>query len=103
MSGNQYFLSIIDDHSRKVWVWFLKTKDETFSKFCEWKKLVENQVYRRVKCLRTDNGLEFCNSMFDEFCRKHGVERLRTCTCTPQQNDVAERMNKTIWRRPCAC
>lgn len=31
MSSNQYFLSIIDDHSRKVWIYFLKSKDETFT------------------------------------------------------------------------
>ena len=35
MSGSQYFLSLIDDHSRKVWLCFLKTKDETFLNFCE--------------------------------------------------------------------
>lgn len=43
MAGNQYFLSIIDDKSRKVWLMYLKTKDETFDRFCEWKELVENQ------------------------------------------------------------
>lgn len=88
-SGNRYFLSIIDDHSRKVWIWFLRTKDETFDSFSEWKSLVENQVDRRVKCLRTDNGLEFCNHVFDEFCRKYGIKRHRTCSYTPQQNGVA--------------
>lgn len=55
----QYFLSIINDHSRKVWVYFLTTKDEAFSNFCEWKTLVENQVNKKVKYLRTDNGSEF--------------------------------------------
>lgn len=33
---------------------FLKTKDEIFSSFCEWKKQVENQADRKVKYLRTD-------------------------------------------------
>lgn len=57
LSGKQYFLSIIDDKTRKVWLYFLRTKDETFDKFCEWKELVENRVDRKVKCLRTNNGL----------------------------------------------
>ena len=96
LSGKQYFLSIIDDRTRKVWIYFLKTKDETFDRFCEWKELVENQVDKRVKCLRTDNGLEFCNTRFDAYCKTHGIERHRTCTYTPQQNGVAERMNRTI-------
>ncbi|AAF19226.1 Highly similar to Ta1-3 polyprotein [Arabidopsis thaliana] len=99
ISGKQYFLSIIDDKTRKVWLYFLKSKDETFDKFCEWKSLVENQVNKKVKCLRTDNGLEFCNSRFDSYCKEHGIERHRTCTYTPQQNGVAERMNRTIMEK----
>lgn len=35
LSRKQYFLSIIDDYTRKVWVYFLATKDEAFSKFRE--------------------------------------------------------------------
>ena len=65
--GSFGFTSIIDDYSRKLWVYFLATKDEAFLKFREWKKLVENQVDKKVRCLRTDNGLEFCNIAFDEF------------------------------------
>lgn len=99
MSGNQYFLSLIDDHSRKVWLCFLKTKDETFQNFCEWKTRVENQVDKKVKYLRTDNGLEFCNKAFNEFCKKEGITRHRTCTYTPQQNGVAERMNRTLMEK----
>ena len=68
--GNRYFLSIIDDFSRKVWVYLLKSKDQTLESFKTWKTLVENQVDRKVKCLRTDNGLEFCNTAFDNFVKK---------------------------------
>jgi len=53
----QYFMSVIDDYTRKVWVYFLKTKDEAFEKFVDWVSLVENQSDNRVKTLRTDNGL----------------------------------------------
>ncbi|CAA7015031.1 unnamed protein product [Microthlaspi erraticum] len=99
LPGKQYFLSIIDDKTRKVWLMFLKTKDETFDKFCEWKNLVENQMNKIVKVLRTDNGLEFCNVKFDDYCRTHGIERHRTCTYTPHQNGVAERMNRTLMEK----
>lgn len=99
LSGKHYFLSIIDDKSRKVWLMFLKSKDETFDMFCEWKELVEKQVNKKVKVLRTDNGLEFCNRKYEEYCRKQGIERHRTCTYTPQQNGVAERMNRTVMEK----
>lgn len=58
--------------------------------------MVENQVDKKVKYLRTDNGLEFVNIAFNEFCRKAGITRHRTCTYMPLQNGVAERMNWTI-------
>ncbi|KAH9647652.1 hypothetical protein KPL70_025267 [Citrus sinensis] len=44
LGGNSYFLSIIDDYSRRVWVYALKHKDQVFNKFKEWKTLVENQT-----------------------------------------------------------
>lgn len=96
LSGCKYFLTFIDDYSRRVWIYFLKTKDEPFQKFEEWKILVENQTQKKLKCLRTDNGLEFCNNLFDKACRDSGVKRHKTCQYTPQQNGVSERMNRTI-------
>ena len=32
--------------------------------------MVEKQTSKQVKCLRTDNGLEFCNEKFNNFCKK---------------------------------
>ena len=95
-SGSKYFISFIDDYSRKVWIYFLKTKDEAFSKFKEWKEAVENQTKKKIKCLRTDNGLEFCNLQFDKLCKDSGIKRHKTCLYTPQQNGVSERMNRAI-------
>lgn len=65
----KYFVTFIDDYSKKVWIDFLKAKSEVFSKFREWKVAVETQTERKVKCLRTDNGLEFCNQEFDNYCK----------------------------------
>lgn len=92
-------MTFIDDFTRKVWIYFLRTKDEAFRTFVEWKTMVENQSNRKVKKLRTDNGLEFCNQEFDGFCKQEGVVRHRTCAYTPQQNGIAERMNRTIMEK----
>lgn len=99
LAGSRYFITFIDDYSRKVWISFLRSKDEAFQSFKEWKLLVENQTGKRVKCLRTDNGLEFCNKAFDELCKNSGIKRHKTCAYTPQQNGVAERMNRTIMNK----
>ncbi|KAH9679832.1 hypothetical protein KPL71_026291 [Citrus sinensis] len=50
----------------------------------------------KLKTLRTYNGLEYCNKLFEEFCEKNGIQRHKTVTYTPQQNGLAERMNKTL-------
>ncbi|KAH9662167.1 hypothetical protein KPL70_024758 [Citrus sinensis] len=96
LSGGRYFMSLIDDYSRKVWIYILKTKDQALEKFKVWKSLVENQSGFKLKCLRTDNGLEFCSKEFEEFCQKHGIKRHKTVRFTPQQNGLAERMNRTL-------
>lgn len=78
LGGNRYFVTFIDDFSRKVWNYALKHKDQVFEKFKEWKSLVENQNSNRVKKLRTDNGLEFCNQQFRSYCPNGGIARHRT-------------------------
>ena len=62
--GRCYMMTIIDDFSRKVLVYFLWHKNETFPTFRKWKILVETQIGKNVKKLRTDNGLEFCSGDF---------------------------------------
>uniref|UniRef100_A0A2N9GCQ1 Integrase catalytic domain-containing protein n=1 Tax=Fagus sylvatica TaxID=28930 RepID=A0A2N9GCQ1_FAGSY len=94
--GAQYFMSFIDDYSRKAWVYFLKNKSEAFAKFKVWKAEVENQTGRKIKCLRTDNGTEYRDGDFLKFYEEHGIKRHFTVRKTPQQNGVAERLNRTI-------
>ena len=59
LAGNQYFLTFIDDFTRKIWVYFFKNKSEVFEKFQNFKALVENQSGLRIKVLRTDRGGEY--------------------------------------------
>ncbi|XP_031249850.1 uncharacterized protein LOC116107700 [Pistacia vera] len=94
--GSIYFMSIVDDYSRKVWVFLLRSKNEALERLKSWQTLVKNQVDKKVKALRTDNGLKFCNSEFDRYCSDQGILRHRTVRGTPQQNGVAERMKRTL-------
>ncbi|KAL5768311.1 hypothetical protein ACOSQ2_015094 [Xanthoceras sorbifolium] len=97
--GARYLLTFIDDFSRKVWVFFLKNKNDVFDTFKSWKTLIEKQTGKQIKRLRTDNGLEFCSGDFNRFCEDEGIVRHRTVVKTPQQNGVAERMNRTLLER----
>jgi hypothetical protein len=58
--------------------------------------MVEKQTERKLKVLRTDNGMEFCSGDFNSFYRKEGIMTHHTIPYTPQQNGVAECMNRTI-------
>ena len=49
LSGYVYYVSFIDDYSRKTWIYFLKGKNEVFNKFKEFKALVENLSEKKIK------------------------------------------------------
>ena len=78
---------------------FLKEKSDTFDKFKTWCKAVEVKKGHGLKCLRTDNALEFLSKEFDLFRKLKGIKRHRTSPGIPQQNGVAERMNRTLLER----
>jgi hypothetical protein len=59
LGKSMYYVSFIDDFSRKTWIYFLRKKSEVFDRFKEFKALVENQTEKRIKVLRTDNGRDF--------------------------------------------
>ncbi|GJV58449.1 putative ribonuclease H-like domain-containing protein [Tanacetum coccineum] len=57
---------------------------------------IENQLSHRVKIIRSDNGTEFKNRDMLEFCGNKGIKQEYSNARTPQQNGVAERMNRTL-------
>lgn len=98
LGGALYFVTFIDDHSRKVWAYTLKTKDQVLDVFKHFQAKVERETGRQLKCVRSDNGGEYIGP-FDQYCTNHGIRHEKTVKKTPQQNGVAERMNRTILER----
>lgn len=92
----KYILTFIDDFSRKAFVYFIKSKSETLNTFIEFKKYIELQTEKKIKVLRTDNGGEYCSTDFNGYCKNNGIKHQLTTAYTPQQNGVAERMNRTL-------
>ena len=68
LSGYVYYVSFIDDFSRNTWIYFMKNKDEVFSKFKEFKDLIKNHAEKKIKTFRSDNGREFTSDEFKELC-----------------------------------
>ena len=58
--------------------------------------MIEKCTRKQIKTLQIDNGLEFCNTQFNDFCKKEVIVRHRIVRHTPQQNGVAEHMNQTL-------
>ena len=96
LSRYVYYVSFIDDYSRKNQRYFLKRRDEVFEKFKEFKALVENVPEKNIKILKSDNGGEFTSTEFNDFCKEDGVKREITTPYNPQQNGVAKRKNRSI-------
>ncbi|KAL5494293.1 hypothetical protein EMCRGX_G015594 [Ephydatia muelleri] len=69
LGGAEYFLSFIDDKTRYVWVYFLRNKD---------------------------NGGECTSRKFQEYLKTEGVRHELTIPKNPEQNGVAERINRTL-------
>jgi len=96
MGGRCYYVSFIDDHTRKTWVYFMKEKSEMFAHFQIFKMLAEKQTWLQVKCLRLDGGGEYFSSEFTTYLKMHGIQRQFTCRYISQQNGVVEKKNKHI-------
>jgi hypothetical protein len=96
IGGSFYFLTFIDDFSRKIWIYFLRHKSETFEKFKEFKAEAEKQSGKYIKVLRSDGGGEYNSDEFANFYKSQGIIMQTTARYTPQQNGVAERKNQTI-------
>lgn len=74
--GNMYyFLTLIDDYLRKIWVYLMKNKNENLGIFLKGKKMVETQTGRNVKKLLSDNGGKYNNDVFLQVYRDEGIVR----------------------------
>jgi transposase InsO family protein len=62
MGGKWYVPVIVDDYSRYSWVFFLSLR-------------LNNEHPNCLKAICSDNGTEFRNASFDQFCLKHGVDQ----------------------------
>jgi transposase InsO family protein len=79
-----YVLVIVDDYSRYFWVFFLESKDEVFEYFQRLTLRLNNEHLKNLKAIRNDNGTEFRNASFDQFCLEHGVNQQFSAPHVPQ-------------------
>ena len=96
LGGAQYFVTFIDNFSKKIWIYFLANKSQVLSKFQHLVNLLETSTGRRIQALRTDNGGEYTSANFRDYCLAKGIAREFTPPYTPQCNGIAERRNRSL-------
>ncbi|CAH9129521.1 unnamed protein product [Cuscuta epithymum] len=96
ISGARYFLSIVDDFTRGVWVYLMKNKSEVSQLLIQFCNMVSTQFEQKVKRIRTDNGVEFQTKNLFDYYGSSGILLETSCTDTPQQNGVVERKHRHI-------
>ncbi|KAL7284965.1 hypothetical protein ACG7TL_000054 [Trametes sanguinea] len=96
LGGNKYTTTWTDDATRWTETFVQKEKNQAFKSYKELEAQIEMQEGRRIKELQTDNGGEFCSTEFEEHLRAKGTRHRTSVHDTPEENGVAERVNRTL-------
>jgi hypothetical protein len=97
IGGSSYYMSFTDDFSRETQIIFLKLKSEALGAFKQYEaRLTRQHNGTKIKTLRSDRGGEYLSAEFDEYLKAQGIKRELTVHDSPQQNGVAERLNRTL-------
>jgi hypothetical protein len=96
LGKSRYFLSCIDESSNMCWIMLLRKKSDAALEWQKWYYRICNEMDTKVKELQHDSGGEFVSKEFKEFLCKEGIRIRETHTASPQENSIAERMNRTL-------
>jgi transposase InsO family protein len=96
ISGARYYITFIDDCTRRCTVQFMKSKNEATEKVKNYLMHIERQRGKLPKRVRADNGTEYLNKDLTDWCKQKGIEFETTAPYSPSQNGVAERFNRTL-------
>jgi transposase InsO family protein len=89
-------MSFIDDYAKMRWVYLLKDKSQAFETSKNFHVLIQNEAQSRIGSLCTIDRREYASNEFENHLRQQGIKRQTTVPYNPQQNGVAERMNKIL-------
>jgi hypothetical protein len=101
INKNQYFIRLIDDHTRYVTVEGLSLKCDTT---CKVKDYISSlKAHRKIPhTICCDEGGEFLSGDLTDWLKQKGITLQTTMAYSPSQNGVAERMNRTLVELMCA-
>jgi transposase InsO family protein len=91
-----FFLLLVDDLSRYMWLILMSTKDQAMKAFVAFQAQAEAEAGKKLGTLRTDRGGEFTVRSFMDHCTKEGIQHHLTSPYSPEQNGVVERRNQMV-------
>ena len=97
--GKRYLVTFIDDFTHFTVCYTMESKSCVYQCFRKYESMVTTLFSSKIKRFRCDNGREYLSNEMKEYFEKQGIQFEFTVPYTPQQNGVAERMNRTIAER----
>ncbi|KAG8959896.1 hypothetical protein FRC05_007218 [Tulasnella sp. 425] len=95
-SAAEYWITLVDDASRKKEVVPMTRKSDSAEIIENYIKRIQRQTGKKVKMVRDDKGGEYMSKKLQKFFESEGIIREQTVRATPSQNGVAERLNRTL-------
>jgi len=96
-SGKRFFLIIIDEYSRKSWVFIMKSKSEVTDIIINTLKMLNNKFDNyKIKIFKSDNTKEYKNKKINKFCKENDIEKVYSPQYNPENNGLSERFNLTL-------
>ena len=84
----------MDEFSRKVWIFTLKSKAEAPDKIIEFFTYLNNQFKDyTIKIFKSDGGKEYKNKKINKYCKENGIEKVYSSLYFPEINGKAEKIN----------
>ncbi|KAK2365210.1 hypothetical protein QL285_089987 [Trifolium repens] len=94
--GSAYFLTFVDDRSKKTWVYIVKSKSDVLSVYKKFKVSVESETGKKLKCIHTYNDGDYLRKL-KAYCRENKIRYQRSL----RWNGITGRMRKALVERVC--
>ncbi|KAF5374058.1 hypothetical protein D9757_010721 [Collybiopsis confluens] len=96
INRERYYVSFTDGATRRTVIYFMKQKLEVEEKIKAYVEYIKTQTGKRCKAFRFDNGGEYISAEVKRYLSGKGIHSEYTAAYSPQQNGVAERLNRTL-------
>ena len=96
LTGKKYMITFTNDKTRRSDVMYMTQKSQALECFKEYQAMVEGPIGEQIRILYTDRGGEYVGKVFKRYLMSQQIDHEETDAESPEQNGVAERLNRTV-------